>query len=224
MGDGVRSDYPIPQDLDAAAEWDYFWEVQIPKQYNLFQLYDFTQELIPALQERGSQTVLFAGNGVSLEPRAFAAAGFQVTALDLSPRATSYAAQFELTSAHLQRFAYFAGQQPTPDICHNANVTYVAGSIFDESICSGPFDVIISRRTLQLFSKDRMLEGIQLLLHRLSQKGLLINHTHNSYPSGWFLCDELLSRDIPASTNYDIETLLRNHPEQRVAWLPGSSG
>jgi hypothetical protein len=221
---GINPYYPIPKDLDDIAGWDHFWNVRIPEQDDLFQFYDFTQSLIPALQERGCQTVLFAGNGISLEPRAFAAAGFRVTALDVSVRATDYAARFALEPAHLQRFAYFSAQRPTSDLCQNAVVSYVVGSIFDEAISQDPFDVIISRRTLQLFPNERMLEGMRLLFRRLAKKGVLINHTHNNYPSGWFLRDELLSRNIPASTDYDVETLLRSYPNHRVVWLPGSSG
>jgi hypothetical protein len=39
----------------------------------------------------GLRTVLCAGNGISPEPRALAAAGFDVTALDFSPAATRLA-------------------------------------------------------------------------------------------------------------------------------------
>jgi hypothetical protein len=46
-------------------------------------------ELVGAMRANGMKTVLCVGNGISQEPRALAWAGFDVTALDLSPLATS---------------------------------------------------------------------------------------------------------------------------------------
>lgn len=80
-------DYPIPLDLDDPMAWDYFWETRIPKQHDLFQLFDLTERLIPLLQERQCHTMLFAGNGISLEPRAFACAGFQAHPPPYGPHA-----------------------------------------------------------------------------------------------------------------------------------------
>src|SRR5215472_9592071 len=50
--------------------------------------------LVSVMIEHGLRTVLCAGNGVSQEPRSLAAAGFDVTALDMSPVATQFAEAF----------------------------------------------------------------------------------------------------------------------------------
>jgi hypothetical protein len=49
--------------------------------------------LVDAMRVNGFSSILCVGAGISLEPRALAAAGFQVTALDLSPFAIGIAQQ-----------------------------------------------------------------------------------------------------------------------------------
>jgi hypothetical protein len=45
---------------------------------------------LPLLRQRGCRRLLFAGNGISLEPHAFAHAGFEVIALDVAPAACAF--------------------------------------------------------------------------------------------------------------------------------------
>jgi 2-polyprenyl-3-methyl-5-hydroxy-6-metoxy-1,4-benzoquinol methylase len=60
--------------------------------------------LIAAMSENGMKSILCAGNGISMEPRALATAGFDVVALDISPRALDIARSFPPSSQPLSRF------------------------------------------------------------------------------------------------------------------------
>lgn len=72
---------------------------------------------LPLLRSRGFRRLLFAGTGISLEPKAFAHAGFQVTALDVSPTACEFVRKapwdeekmstfFQVGEPHLENGAY----------------------------------------------------------------------------------------------------------------------
>jgi len=47
--------------------------------------------LIKVMNDEGIKRILCAGNGISQEPKALAAAGMDVVALDISPQATEIA-------------------------------------------------------------------------------------------------------------------------------------
>ena len=101
----------IPPETKDAEFWDRWWRErhsecspdgdmfpqfhQVPfdgERGNLSYLPRDNDDLLAAVMyEYGLGTVLCAGNGVSQEPRALAAAGFDVTALDISPVAVNCA-------------------------------------------------------------------------------------------------------------------------------------
>src|SRR5271169_4629792 len=68
--------------------------------------------LVTLMAEYGLRTVLCAGNGVSQEPRALAAAGFDVTALDISPVAVRFAEAFHDDPQRLGRFVRSQKHRP----------------------------------------------------------------------------------------------------------------
>ncbi len=174
-----------PADCDDVRGWDDYWSLNFRNALKLREFgYDTSSLLIRKLRQRGCRTVLCVGNGIHLEPRAFACAGLTVTALDLSPRATEFAAAFDFTVAQLLRFDYFV-QLDADDVLLSQllraapPVTYSAGSLFDAALCPGPYDAIVTRRTLQLFDGQQTLAAAARLLARLAPNGLLVNHSHN---------------------------------------------
>jgi hypothetical protein len=99
--------------------------------------------------------------------------GFDVTALDLSLRATEFGRTLEFVSdlrMHRSEGGSAAAVSP-------ATLTYIAGDLLDPAVCPGPFDCIIERRTVQLLP-DREF-ALDRLAARLAPKGLLISHVHD---------------------------------------------
>jgi hypothetical protein len=209
--------------------WDHYWAEKLDNSWMLRNLMDLTQLIIPALHERGCRSLLCAGNGIDLEARAFACAGFAVTALDISPLATQFAANYALSAEELARFAYFAAFKDdaarlTTLIQTARPVTYVTGSLFDPTVCAGPYDVILTRRTLQLFSPERMVEAGLALLDRLTPTGVIVHHTHNAYRSEEPLADALQAQGVAIADRGDVGEFLRANPDRPVFCVFGSSG
>src|SRR5262245_47268332 len=106
-----------------AAAWDQWWGDRISKGgWGAFPLLETPLNrfwprlsnvvnnddlLVHFMNEYGLHTVLCAGNGTSQEPRALAAAGFDVTALDISPVAVRFAATYDNPA----RLGYFCSPQ-----------------------------------------------------------------------------------------------------------------
>ena len=134
-----------PQDADA---WDRYWSEHIAHGIGppLFDMCFDDHELVTTMNDEGMRRILCAGNGISQEPWALAAAGFEVVALDLSPRATEIARSAKLAPEGLQHFLV------NPEMLRlGGHVDFVVGDIRDSTVCPGPFDVIIERITLRSF-------------------------------------------------------------------------
>src|SRR5262249_55076975 len=74
-----------PCDVRDYAVWDRYWLAQAthgltPLAFDMFSYGG--PSIIECLNMRGAKTILCAGNGISQEPRALAAAGFEVVAMD----------------------------------------------------------------------------------------------------------------------------------------------
>jgi hypothetical protein len=92
-----------------SAHWFMFPMIEAPLVQCRGRLHDLANSdhlLIAIMAEYGLRTILCAGSGMSQEPRALAEAGFEVTALDLSPIALRVAEAFELDSYSV---SYFCG-------------------------------------------------------------------------------------------------------------------
>jgi hypothetical protein len=87
-----------PRDVHDHALWDRYWRDQVTHGLTppLFDMLCSFTPLVPPLIKRGAKTLLCAGNGISQEPRALAAAGFEVTAMDLSPAAVHLCGELAL--------------------------------------------------------------------------------------------------------------------------------
>jgi SAM-dependent methyltransferase len=126
--------------------------------------------LVSVMIEHGLRTVLCAGNGVSQEPRLLAAAGFDVTALDMSPVATQFAEAFHDDVA--ARSGFFRGPQMHRP---GGSVKFVAGDLLDLTACPGPFDVVIERRTVQVLPEQQWGPALSALSERLGPVGILVS-------------------------------------------------
>lgn len=208
-----------PCDVHDYAVWDRYWQDQVTHGLTppLFDMFCHDAPLIRCLIGRGTKTLLCAGNGISQEPRALAAAGFEVIAMDLSPTAVHLAETWQFTSKELDRFC------PNEQRAPGGTARFVTGDILDRSVCPGPFDAIIERRTLQLFPSEERGIALDVLASRLQPDGLLLSHCHDG---GW---------KPPAKPVHQVEQFFRdrgwfiswNEPPncaRRVAWLEMSTG
>jgi hypothetical protein len=93
------------------------------------------RELVAVMREEGLRRVLVGGNGVSVEPRALSAAGFDVVAVDISPLALKAAQHFELAG---DRLASFVGDGAEGT---GGRLTFLEGDLFEPTFCAGPYDV-----------------------------------------------------------------------------------
>jgi hypothetical protein len=58
------------------------------------------------------------------------------------------------------------------------SLSFVSGDLVDPEVCSGPFDVVIERRTLQLFPEADRLTALDRLVARLSDRGVFVSQEH----------------------------------------------
>jgi hypothetical protein len=176
-----------PSSLDSDAGWDLFWRVRIEQPLirrmedamDLAFCRDQRRALVATMRREGWQSVLCVGNGLSGEAAALADAGFAVTALDRSAFAIAHAPPVAPESPP---FAAYFGQAFSRT---GGSLRFVHGDLFDAQVCPGPFDVIIERRTLQLWSRfapvadgDDCDRGLAAVTARLADAGLVVSHQH----------------------------------------------
>ena len=121
--------------------------------------------LVHVMAEHGLRTVLCAGNGIAQEPRALAAAGFAVTALDISPVAVGVAKAYQPSARGLARLVAPPLHRP------GGHVEFVAGDLRDRAVCPGPFDVVVERRAVQHFAESDRASALAALAARLRDPG-----------------------------------------------------
>ncbi len=167
--------FPPTDPLDIAA-WDRYWTEQVRHGLGppLFDMFSDDRELVKLMSEEGMKTVLCAGSGISQEPRALAEAGLDVVALDLSPQAMEIAKVFEFPSERFDHFCEPGLRRP------GGHVDFVVGNFLDLTVCPGPFDVIIERRTAQIFFNHDIGSILGALAARLGQDGIFFSHCHDA--------------------------------------------
>jgi len=162
-----------PTTLQDATAWDTYWRDQMT--HGMAGFVDLSCDdgpLVDAMRVNGFRSILCVGTGISLEPRALAAAGFDVTALDLSPFAIGIARDATAPPNHLERLI---GGRALQD---GGQLNFVVGDLCDRTVCPGAFDVIVERRTLQLFARKHP-EGLEAVAGRLAARGILFSHAHD---------------------------------------------
>ncbi len=210
-----------PADLSDGSAWDQYWENHLKLGFGppIFDMGINDSGLVRSMRDAALFKVLCVGNGMSMEPRALAAAGFAVTALDVAPRVTSFASRVPLSDEYIARLLGGAEQRT------GGTVEFVTGNALDPTVCPGPYDVIIERRTAQNYlATNSMPQFLSALAGRLGERGLFVSHFHDG---GW--------RPGKPDTHLPGEWFRRNgwlisrggHPEPvdgRVAWLTRSTG
>jgi len=135
-------------------------------------------ELVEFARKHGLTTILCVGNGISMEPLALSRAGFSVTAMDISGFAVwicNHIADKNLDDSH------FAGRfLEESQIRPGGSVEFVVGDLFDRSVCPGPYDIIIERRTIQDYPENERKPAIESVLVRLANPGLFFSHCHDN--------------------------------------------
>jgi hypothetical protein len=61
-------------------------------------------------------------------------------------------------------------------------VEFVTGDLLDLTVCPGPFDVVIERRTVHLFPEHERRAALEALAGRLSQVGIFLSQCDDP---GW---------------------------------------
>lgn len=193
-----------PQDMHDRAAWDTYWDNQLSVgtiQQGFSDRMSSSERLPGLLASRGARTILCAGNGLSTEPISLALMGFEVTALDISAVPAQAFANALQDPGHAFRqipgfdlhdgILRFTGTGPIdpgqcPDIHRSddypprrgGSLQFTTGDLTDPTICPGPYDVVIQRRTLQLFPKDEQFMALERLVGRLGTPGTLVTHRH----------------------------------------------
>lgn len=173
----VRDDYSWlhpPITLVDPEPWDRYWYEHLSRGYGYFaHLFCDDGEMVDTMRANGLKTILCVGNGISQEPRALAWAGFDVTALDLSPYATRVSSE-DIPPTEL--LAQLVGERSGGQ---NGNLKFVAGNLCDSECCPGPYDVVIERLTLQLYSEEYRSKAMQAVANRLASRGIFFSQAHN---------------------------------------------
>ena len=208
--------FPPSTVVDPTA-WDQYWRDQLSHGVAGFvHLFVDDGDLVDAMRASGLRTVLCVGNGISQEPRALAWAGFDVTAMDLSPLATEVASSATPPDGLLTQLV--GGRSGGL----NGHLEFVVGDLCDPSCCPGPYDVVIDRKTLQLFADADRATAMQAVANRLASPGIFYSQSHDG------------SWKPPAPRRHAAESWFRAEGWQfrrgnaplttRVAWLLTTTG
>jgi hypothetical protein len=209
-----------PCTIADVAAWDKYWHDQISHGLTplLFDLANNGGELAAVMAKLGMQSVLFAGNGISQEPRAFAEAGFHTTALDPCAVALSFAEAWQFGP---KDYEFNMGRQPRRE---GGQAQFFVGDILDSGKCPGPFDAVVERRMLQLFEPERRPAALAALASRMKENAILLSHTHYG---NW---SPEQGRTHPLQSLYldagwqQWNPYEKPKPPGRVAWLYFSTG
>jgi len=194
-----------PEDVHDSAGWDRYWLAQMdagPMEVGFGDMMASDPQLLQTLDRRRVQTILCVGAGLSSEPWALALHGFHVTVLDVSaiPRQsfrTMVATPSHpihkisgLTMTAEDAIAFEPTATITVDDCPamhrdpqrppkgGGSMLHRTGDLSDADVCTGPFDVVIERRTLQLFKREEQLAALDRLAARMSPRAFFVSHEH----------------------------------------------
>ena len=198
-----------PCDVHHSGAWDDYWKNQLKfgaMEQSLADDMASDATLPGLLSQRGARTILCAGNGLSSEPVALALYGFDVTALDSSAvPAEAFGRTFRNPEHPVRRIPGFVLRDDgsmtfgppgliDPALCPHmhrsadhphaggGSVSFITGDLTNPDVCPGPFDVVIERRTLQLFPEVERIAALDRLVARLADRGVFVSHQH---ARGW---------------------------------------
>jgi hypothetical protein len=124
------------------------------------------------IDARGFQSVLCIGSGLALEPHALAAAGLRVTMLDISRDVVAAMSATTFLPDAFSRILDASQLRP------GGSLECIAGDLIDPTVCPGPYDVVIERKTLQLFPETERGAALAAVAARLNPNAILFTHAH----------------------------------------------
>ncbi len=206
----------LPATNDSAAS-DAYWKDRIDRQLVGFvDLMSSDGALVDAARASGFRTVLCVGNGISLEPHALVAAGFHVTVLELSPFANHILSRAKPQAEHVNRILQNRVLRP------GGRLEIVTGDLRDASLCPGPFDVVIERRTLQHFPESERSAAVAALAVCVASVGIFLSEH-----------DDQATQE-PSATSHSVRSWFERHGWAiwpvplpiigRVAWCEATGG
>lgn len=209
-----------PGDMHDPAAWDRYWNGHMsngigPRFYDMMA---GDPETARAMAQMDIKSVLCAGSGISQEPRALAEAGFEVTALDLSPVAMKLAQAWNFGPADLELFLLPDQRKTT------GSTRFIVGDLLDLALCPGPFDMIIERCTLQNFPDEERGPALDALIVRLTENGVFLSHCHDG---GWQPDRKPYhaTRELFAERGWTIWSCSTSpRPAGRSAWIYQTTG
>jgi hypothetical protein len=202
-----------PADVHESGAWDNYWQEQLKVgaiEQGFSDRMSSDETLVGLLRQRGSRTILCAGNGLSMEGISLALHGFNVTALDISAVPSEVFLNRMRDPEHpAHRIPGFCIRDDgsvtfgpsvlvDPEACppmHRSaghpprgggSLSFVVGNLMNPAVCSGPFDVVIERRTLQLFQGADKTTALDRLVARLGDQGTFVSQEHQG---AWRPCD-----------------------------------
>lgn len=208
-----------PSDPRDAAGWDRHWiDVAKSGYAGFFEMLNDDRDLIRVMRGEGMNRILCAGSGVSVEPQVLAEVGFTVSAVEISEWAVKISQALGVSPQGVEHYCG-AGMER-----EGGSVEFVVGDLLDPAVCPGPYDVILERRTAQIYHGDGMDEFMNALISRLDENGIFFSHCHDGgwtpdrerwhFPGKWF---EENGWTIWRDTR-------KPKPPGRVAWLLTSTG
>jgi len=217
---------PLPPSFDVfdGKAWDEFWRKQLNEHSPPLTLYHFEEPVrtvLARMRADGARSVLSVGCGICLDARAFAAAGYSVTGLDVSPVALKYARESSLPADLVSHFLDASELRP------GGTVEFVQGDLFEPTCCRGPYDVVLCRDTIQYFEyAGRLPTALEAVSARLASGGLLVLTSHGMVSAFYSIDDWLKANGFRLVNNFYAEPteLFREHPAELVAWHTRSTG
>jgi hypothetical protein len=174
LADVNIEDLQPPSDLHSSEPWDTYWRLHHQTGLLGFsEMFVDDRELVRVMEARGFRSVLCVGSGLALEPHALAAAGLRVTMLDISRTAVAAMRAAALEPGMFSRILDASQLQP------GGTLECVAGDLTDTTVCPGPYDVVIERRTLQLFPEAERGAALAAVAARMNPNGILFTHAHD---------------------------------------------
>ncbi len=171
-------DLQPPHASHASEPWDKYWRLQYETGvWGFHDMFVDDRELVSVMNARGFRTVLCVGAGLSVEPHALVAAGFAVTMLDISPDVVAAMRAIQFKPEAFGRVLDAAQLRP------GGSFEAVAGDLSDVAFCPGPYDVVIERKTLQLFPDTERGGALAAVAQRMNPNGILITHVHDGCAS-----------------------------------------
>lgn len=207
-----------PADRRSSAAWDDYWRRQLSTGFAaVFDMMVDDHALVTLMRQQGWHLVLVAGNGISGEPCALSAAGFDVVAVDISPLAVKIAERIQLSETELRPFIGEGQARAT------GTATFVQGDLLDPTVAAGPFDVIIERRTAQGYPDDERDTLLSALAARLATEGIFLSHCHDS-AGGPGREPRHVTGEWFRAHGWNILHRGEEQPSGRTAWLVSSTG